>query len=381
MRRSEVTYTAILKILAPKIRGFLFVIIVLLLGCSSDNAPKKEPTIAEAEQEVTIQVDRFVARAYFDSLSANGRFNGVVLLSSNDSISRFAIGKTRLRENDTLRIGDVFQLASLSKPITALGILRLVELGKVVLDDPVREYLFDFPDKEITVRSLLDHTSGMGNYIYVTDSLWNNPDSFMSNDDVYDIIRCEQVPTYHPPHERFDYCNTNYAVLPVLIERVSGLSFQTFMEREIFDPLQMDSTHYLNAWDRPSDEYRVLGHYPNGDPKRPFYLDAVLGDKSLYSSVGDLFKLYKGLRKAEIWSASLLKEAMRPSIRSDNGQFYGLGWRIRPMESDTLIFHNGWWRGFRSYFWMSGAEDKVAIVLTNSIRGGYLRQGEIWPLF
>ncbi|NQV52957.1 MAG: beta-lactamase family protein [Flavobacteriales bacterium] len=351
------------------------------MACSQDASVKAELRLPETKQEVVVQVGRRAARAYFDSLHNEGRFNGVVLLSSHDTVSRFAIGKARLRGTDTLRLDDVFQLASLSKPITALGILRLVEQGKLALDAPVRDYLFDFPDEDITVRSLLDHTSGMGNYIYVTDSLWNNPDSFMSNDDVYDIIRCEQVPKYHPPHQRFDYCNTNYALLPVLIERVSGLTFQAFMEREIFLPLQMDSTHYLNPWLRPSDQYRVLGHYPNGDPKRPFYLDAVIGDKSLYSSVGDLFKLYKGLRKAQLWSAALLQEAMRPSTRSGNGQFYGLGWRIRPMESDTLIFHNGWWRGFRSYFWMSGSDDKVAIVLTNSIRGGYLRQDEIWPLF
>ena len=83
----------------------------------------------------------------------------------------------------------------------------------------------------------------------------------------------------------------------------------------------------------------------------------------------------------QLWSSQLLDEAMSPSAKVRGGSFYGLGWRIRPIENDTLVFHNGWWRGFRSYFWMSKKDEKLAIILTNSIRGGYLSQDEIWSLF
>lgn len=363
------------------IRGFLLSILVTVGGCTDPTTEKPAAPSAIEEPRMGVFVDRPRVANYFDSLYERRRFNGTVFLSSNDSITCFALGKPRLKEADSLELNDVFQLASLSKPITALGVLRLVEKGMIELDAPVSTYLFDFPDPRITIRSLLNHTSGMGNYIYVTDSLWNNPDSFMSNDDVYDLVRCEQVPAYHLPLKRFDYCNTNYAVLPVLIERVSGLTFPLFMQQEIFAPLHLQSTHYLDPWQKAPDAYRVLGHYPNGDPKRSFYLDGVVGDKSLYSSVEDLFKLYKAMQGSELWSKELLQEAMQPSARSGNGQFYGLGWRIRPIEGDTMVFHNGWWRGFRSYFWMSKKENKVAIILTNSIRGGYLSQAEIWPLF
>ncbi|MEQ9186847.1 MAG: serine hydrolase domain-containing protein [Cryomorphaceae bacterium] len=369
------------KTFAPMYRGFLLLIFVALGGCMEPAI--QNPSVASAIEanQTNVFVDRPRLANYFDSLYESGRFNGTLFMASNDSITCLALGKPRLKGKDSLEPNDVFQLASLSKPITALGVLRLVEKGMIELDAPISTYLFDFPDPQITIRSLLNHTSGMGNYIYVTDSLWNNPDSFMSNDDVYDLVRCEQVPTYHPPLKRFDYCNTNYAVLPVLIERVSGLTFPLFMQQEIFAPLRMHRTHYLDPWQKAPDAYRVLGHYPNGDPKRPFYLDGVVGDKSLYSSVEDLFKLYKAMQESDLWSKELLQEAMQPSARSGNGQFYGLGWRIRPIEGDTMVFHNGWWRGFRSYFWMSKKENKVAIILTNSIRGGYLSQSEIWPLF
>jgi len=352
----------------------------ILTGCNDD--PKPKPETVPVEDTVSIHVvDSDELNGYFDSLYDRGHFNGNGLFFHNDSMVVISKGRRVLGDTQELRTTDVFQLASLSKPITALGVLRLVEKGEVALDIPLVRYLFDFPDDRITLRSLLNHTSGMGNYLYVTDSLWNNPDSFMSNDDMYDMLRCEQVPKYHPPFTRFDYCNTNYAVLPVLVERVTGLTFETFMRQEVFDPIGMDSTHYLDPWTRPTDDYPVLGHYPNGDPKRPFYLDGVIGDKSLFSSVEDLFKLYQEIQDPSLWSEDLLSEAMQPSVRSGSGQFYGLGWRIRPMEQDTLIFHNGWWRGFRSYFWMSSSEKKVAIILTNSIRGGYLEQNRIWSLF
>jgi CubicO group peptidase (beta-lactamase class C family) len=245
------------------------------------------------------------------------------------------------------------------------------------LDAEVSEYLFDFPYENVTVRSLLNHTSGLGNYMYITDSLWNQPDSFMSNDDMYELVRCEQLPIYHPPLKRFDYCNTNYALVPILIERVTNLRFETFMQQEIFDPLGMDSTRFL----LPADAQTVEGHYPNGDEKRAFYLDGILGDKSLYSSTPDLLKLYAELKQPKLWRPQILKEAMCADVPSGHGQFYGLGWRINPNGGDTIVFHNGWWRGFRSYFWMSASEDKVAIILTNSIRGGYMPQKRLWSMF
>lgn len=361
-------------------RGFLFASAVLLMACGTSGS-KNQVQKVEKKSTAPTHFRSEIVEGYFDSLARSGKFSGTILLAKGDSILTYTNGLRRLKGVDSLELNDVFQLASLSKPITALGLLRLVEQGKVDLDATVRQYLFDFPDDQITVRSLLNHTSGLGNYIYVTDSLWNNPDSFMRNEDMYELVRCEQVPDYFEPFKKFNYCNTNYALIPILIERVSGLTFERFMAQEVFSPLEMDSTHFLDPWSRMSDEYKVIGHYPNGDPKRPFYLDGVIGDKSLYSSVLDLHKLYQGLNAHELWSEELLSEAMKPSVKASGVSFYGLGWRLRPIQQDTLVFHNGWWRGFRSYFWMSKKKDKVAIILTNSIRGGYLSQDEIWSLF
>jgi len=367
-------------LVTPLTRGFLLILITV--SCNSEkqqnpvtSAHSVIPESSEVDTSANVEL-----QSYFHALAQQGKFNGVALLSSDGGLATLAEGFRLKSEGDTLQLNDQFQLASLSKPITALGLLYLVQQSKINLDAPVATYLWDFPYPEITVRSLLNHTSGMGNYIYVTDSLWNNPDSFMTNEDVYELLRCEQVPTHYPPFKRFDYCNTNYAVIPVLIEEVSGMSFQEFMRIHVFEPLGMFSTFYYDL--RKASDYTVQGHYPDGSSKKPFYLDAVVGDKSLYSSIFDLYKLFEELKSPTLIDKELLDEAMSIEAKTGVDSYYGLGWRLKPMEDgDTLVYHNGWWRGFRSYFWMSKKHDKVAIILTNSIRGGYLNRQEIWNLF
>jgi len=376
---------------SPMIRGFLLLLGLYLTGCDGGSRRHQGQDEAASDslllQPSIAWVDSFSVDtieqldAYFEARARHGRFNGNVLLVDEGKRYERTLGKRNFKKERELEEEDAFQLASLSKPITAFGLLLLIDQGKLDLDDFVQDYLWDFPFENVTIRSLLAHTSGIGNYIYITDSLWNAPDSFMTNLDMYNFIGCGHLPRYYTPHTRFHYCNTNYALLPLLIEAVSGRSFRQYMQEEVFEPLGMVHTSYLDPWIKNSSEYAVLGHYPNGDPKRPFYLNGIVGDKGLYSTTGDLFKFFMEWKHPSLISKRLAEEAMCPQSKSAHDQYYGLGWRIRPLEDDTLIFHNGWWRGFRSYFWMSKKQEKVAIILTNSIRGGYLKQDELWQMF
>ncbi|MEX2596568.1 MAG: serine hydrolase domain-containing protein [Salibacteraceae bacterium] len=383
------------SIISHQPRFVAFVLIFLLSACSSseqdtsNNHQAFDPSAAvlkptpelmpapEIDAEQREKIDQ-----YFSVHALTGRFSGVVLLANSEGTFIKNYGYRNLKTQEPLELNDQFQLASLSKPITAFGLLLLVDRGLIDLDSDLRDYLFDFPFENITVRSLLSHTSGMGNYLYITDSLWNNPDSFMTNEDMYELIRCDHLPRYYPPHKRFDYCNTNFALIPVLIEEVTQQPFVEFMRVEVFESLGMVDTEYLQPMAQPSDAYPVQGHYPNGDLKRPFYLNGVVGDKSLYSTVYDLYKFYLELKNPTIISESILKESMKQHAKTSTNRFYGLGWRLTSTETnDTIVFHNGWWRGFRSYFWMDKHHEKVAIILTNSIRGGYLSQNEVWNMF
>lgn len=375
---------------APIFRGFLLVLVFVVSACSEHPETEKPETVLPAtEPKVELQMVREMPidtmhrlHEYFDSMANHGRFSGVILTQHDHQFFQAKYGFRNHDAQDTFNLNDQFQLASLTKPVTAFGLLLLVDRGLVELDKEVNEYLFDFPFEGVTVRSLLSHTSGIGNYIYITDSLWGNPEAFMNNMEMYELIRCDYLPRYYPPLKRFAYCNTNYALIPILIEKLTGRLFRDYMQQEVFEPLGMFATEYLDPCEKAPDEYPVLGHYPNGDPKRPFYLDGVIGDKSLYSSVYDLYKFYLELKHPSLLKPSVLQEAMKPQAETGYDRYYGLGWRIaEDSQGDTLIFHNGWWRGFRSYFWMSKEEEKVAIILTNSIRGGYLDQDAIWKMF
>ena len=374
---------------AKHLKSLLHISIILLVGsgCKTEQPQKVSQTTPTKRVEVeSPQLPDSIAQGidqYFEKLFQDKKFNGVGLFYRNGEQYAFAKGLKQFEDtSDSLEISDQFQLASLSKPFTALATLQLVEKGVLHLDSAVSVYLSCTPYDDITLRQLLTHKSGIGYYAYVTDSIWDNPDYMMSNADLLTMAECKEIPNYFEPDRFFDYCNTNYALLANIIEKVTGITFADYMQSNIFEPLAMHNSEILNVFECDPLEYDVHGHYPNKAEKRPFYLDGVVGDKGMYSSVDDLLKFYKSMHSNNIVSDELWQEAISPLERYANGYYYGYGWRVRPLaDGDTIIYHNGWWRGFKSYFWMSKKEDKMCVILTNWIRGGFLEQDEVWLLF
>jgi CubicO group peptidase (beta-lactamase class C family) len=365
--------------------GFLFFSSLLLVVACDNSAPKTERVIKPEKPTPNFTKfsntteQRFVH--YFDSLGKRGGFNGVLLANRADSLFKHKYGSPKLGIKDSFSFDDVFQLASVSKPITAFGFLRLLEQREIEIHTPIKEILPLFSDKRVTFYQLLTHTSGLGNYIYMTDSLWSNPDSMISNSEIRCYFEEDLIPAYHTPGKTFDYCNSNFVLIAVLIEEISGQPFRQYMNENVFGPLSMINTHFIDPKEKSCIEYEVDGHYPNGEKKYPFYLNGAIGDKGLYSSVNDLFKFYQELQNPTLLSDSLLLLSMKSHVKTGHASFYGLGWRSKTLGTDNLVFHNGWWRGFRTYFWFNHDRSKCFIALTNSIRGGYLKQEGIWNLF
>lgn len=371
---------------APNIWGFFFLVISLVGISACKNEATKEVVVNEEIQTQPLETafsTKTIAQitSYFDSLSRYQHFNGVALFYHSDSIFKYKHGSPRLGKKDTFQFDDAFQLASVSKPITAFGLLHLLEEQHISVQTPVADILPLFTNKEITLFQLLTHTSGIGNYLYMTDSLWANPDSIITNAEVQCYFEEDLIPTYHPPGKTYDYCNSNYALIASVIEEISGRYFSDYMHDEIFSPIGMKNSGYMNPREKTCLDYRVYGHYPNGDKKYPFYLNGVVGDKGLYSSVNDLFLFYQQLQNPTLVTDSLLQLAMSPLVAANHETHYGFGWRSKQIDTERLVFHNGWWRGFRTYFWFNQEKTKCVIVLTNTIRGGYLHQDEVWDLF
>lgn len=294
-------------------------------------------------------------------------FSGTVLVYKNGMLYRKAFGYTDRKGQDSMRVDDIFQLASVSKTVTATAVMILDQEGKISIDSPVVRYLNDFPYPKVKVRQLLNHRSGLANYIYYTDTFWKDTSKHMDNDQFYSFMcQCKPVP-YLDPEVSFSYCNTNYAFLAVLIEKISGKKFHQFVEERIFKPAGMRSSFYKNH--RPGRiKNRVLtGRFDQYEYTGTYYLDGVLGDKSLYSNVDDLFRFHKALEEGKLISRARLEQMSTASYDHNVfGGSYGLGFRLKQTPYGQWVYHNGWWRGFWTAFWNRFDKDICFVVLTNN---------------
>lgn len=344
---------------------------------SIDTDNEVNPNV-EAPKLAVSRVDNF-----FTKRSKYHGFNGTVLYAVNGKIEYSkAFGYSDLRNHDTLGIESSFQLASVSKPITALATLLLVDQGLIKLEDTIQTIFPDFPYKDISIQMLLSHRSGLPNYMYFADSLWPDREHFISNRDVLNMMIEHHPQRYYPPNKRYNYSNTNYALLALIVEEVSDMAFDLFVKTRIFLPLEMHSSNVYNKCTTPLNFNAVLGYSSGRRVADNTYLNGVVGDKGVYSSVVDLFKLDQALRNGSLLSDELLDIAFESQHKDlydwDN---YGLGWRIDAADPlNKVVYHTGWWKGFRSYFIRELGSGKTLIVLSNTARTSYVGTRELRKL-
>ncbi len=307
---------------------------------------------------------------YFDRLHKAG-FNGTVLFAEKGEIVfNKAYGFSNLKTKDTLTMESAFQLASISKPITALAVLALKDDGKVGLDDSLSRYIPELPYPGITIRHLLTHRSGLPNYMYFAEEDWPDKEVTLSNRDVIDLMVKNRYKPYYLPDKRYNYCNTNYALLAYLVEKVSGVKFEDFVEQRIFRPCHMKNSSIYNKNTFPVNPNRVVGYPSTRYEAENTFLNGVVGDKGAYCSAIDLLMLDQALYTDVPVKQSTLAEAFTPQhkdLRSNDN--YGLGWRLDVSEPwNQVIYHTGWWKGFRTCFIRETGEKRTIIVLSNTMR-------------
>lgn len=322
----------------------------------------------------------------FKRLNKIGIFNGTILYAENDEIIyQGAHGWSDFRKRDSLNTTSSFQLASVSKMFTAMAIMILQEDGKLNYDDTIGIYIPEFPYPQITIRQLLTHRSGLSRYMSLADKYWNI-NTPINNEEVIGLFAEHKPNPYFKPDGGFHYCNSNYAILGSIVERISKLSFDKFVKGNIFDPLRMDDSFVYNLNNDsvvPSSiNVGVPGYKYGGRYARKmgnYYLNGVMGDKGVYSSVEDLYKFSKALDNGTLVRKSTLDEAFSPGSpsywkRKDN---YGFGWRIKE-DMDSTIYHFGWWKGFRTYFIRDMKNQRTLIALTNTHKG--LSSAVLWNI-
>ena len=301
-------------------------------------------------------------------------FSGSVLVACNGhELYTRSNGFSNWETLADINENSIFQLASASKQFTAMSIMLLKQEGKIDIDARVTDYIPEFPYKTISVRNLLNHTSGLPDYVGYLNGSWRDKTKNPTNEDVVSILATRKSKLMFTPGSRFVYSNTGYVVLATIVERLSGERFPTFVKKHIFDPLGM--THsYVHSTSLEVDSLHqsamVVGHRGHFViPMTP--CDGPVGDKGVYSTVEDLYLWDQALEKSKLIPADLQEEEFSPGRTNSGAEVpYGFGYRLKSCPWGRLVYHNGLWGGFKSSFlrYIDAQTTVIGLNNTNSVQ-------------
>jgi CubicO group peptidase (beta-lactamase class C family) len=325
---------------------------------------------------------RSSSERFFQQTLLRSRFNGGILVSRNGKIIFEAYsGLTEVLKGDTINYSTSFHLASVSKTFTAMATLMLFDSKSLSIDQPVSTFLPGFPYPKISVRNLLNHRSGLPNYVYFAEDLGWDTKNILTNADMLQLmISKSALLKVGRPDAYFDYCNTNYALLALVIEKVSALSFSAYLDQTIFKALGMDNS-FVFSMDKSEN---VLPSFKFNNQKEPFmFLDAIYGDKNIYSTPRDMMKWDMALYDTAFISEKIRTEAFNGYSYERKGiKNYGLGWRLYEMPSGKkIIYHNGWWHGNNTVFSRLPQDSTAIIVLGNKFNRSIYQAKRIAGIF
>jgi CubicO group peptidase (beta-lactamase class C family) len=330
--------------------------------------------------------DKWIAD-FVQNLHKKYAFNGNVLVAKKGKIIyQGAKGWADYLHRDSLKINSEFELASITKTFTGVAILQLVEAGKLNLNDDVKKFFPNFPYEGITVKLLLTHRSGMMNYVYFIDDIWRkekrNMKKGVSNQEVMQIIAEKKPNRYTKPDNVFHYNNSNFMVLGAIIEKVTGQRYSQYMMEHIFKPAGMKNTHVYSTAEYEKIPVDVVGHDRNSFRYSVVqnFLDGPVGDKGIYSTLHDLVLYDKYLRNERLLKQSSLDSAYVGRNKPVNGHFnYGYGWRMFDGKNmDKVVYHTGWWHGFRHIYVRDLDKDIVVIFLGNLTNASLMHLDELY---
>ncbi|MEO9871613.1 serine hydrolase domain-containing protein [Ekhidna sp.] len=302
-----------------------------------------------------------------ENLTARG-FSGVVLVAQNDSILfNKAYGRKNSQENGLNDINTVFSICSITKQFTAAGILKLSMQNKVSLDDKLSKYFPTVPDdkKNITIHQLLTHSSGLvgeigDDYDAITEAAFLNQ-----------VFSSELI---NPVGTAFNYSNVGYSLLTLIIEKVSEMDYETFLNAAIFKPSKMNHTGYvIPNW----GTNEVANGYSEGaEAKKPNeenwseqgpYLN-LKGNGGILSSASDMLLWSQAIRDHTVLDEATTSNYLYPHFEYNDGRAnYGYGWWIENNDLDNkLVRHDGGGNLFVSDLWMYPKKEITIIVLSNT---------------
>ena len=354
---------------------YIILFFLLIYGCSSGNNNQSKITSKDSSyippppgHLTTEEFKRLSAgiESFYDTFLVRRGFNGAILVAKKGQIifEKYH-GFGNFQKHDSLNEHSSFHLASVSKTFTAMATLKLAEQGKLNLDNNIKQYFPSFPYEGITIKMLLSHRSGLPNYLYFMQKLGWDVKKFSTNADVLNYLITFKPPLTHIPGTHFSYCNTNYTLLGLIIEKAAGTSYANYLTKTFFTPLQMNDTY---VFERSHDSLRAMPSYNWRGRQEGFtFLDEGFGDKNIYSTPRDLLKWDQALYNNQMFSKQTLEEAFTPYSNEKAGiRNYGYGWRMNLFPNGKkIIYHNGWWHGNNTVLMRLIQDSATIIVLGN----------------
>ncbi|MEJ2882502.1 serine hydrolase domain-containing protein [Pedobacter sp. GR22-6] len=384
-----------------KYRLLTLTLSLAIFSISACSNPEEKAKQAEADKKVRIKEDdksdslllaydpakgdKWIADFVYNLHKKYG-FNGNMLVAKKGKILyEKAIGWADYLHRDSLKINSEFELASITKTFTGVAIMQLVEAGKLKLTDDVKKFYPNFPYDGITVQLLLSHRSGMMNYVYFIDDIWRkekrNMKKGVSNQEVMQIIAEKKPNPYTKPDRLFHYNNSNFMVLGAIVEKVTGKRFSQYMMDHVFKPAGMKNTHVYSTTEYEKIPVDVVGHDRTWRYSvAQNFLDGPVGDKGIYSTLHDLVLYDKYLKNGRLLTQKSLDSAYKGRNKPVNGHFnYGYGWRMFDgKDMDKVVYHTGWWHGFRHIYIRDLDKDIVVIFLGNLTNGSLVHLDELF---
>lgn len=299
----------------------------------------------------------------------------VLVLEDGKTILATSYGLADLENRIAATPSTNYRLASVTKQFTATAIMILAERGLLNYDEPIGRFFPSMPEvaRAVTVRQLLTHTSGLVDY---EDLIPESETRQVHDADVLKLLEGAQK-TYFPSGSGYRYSNSGYALLALIVEKVSGRSFASFLKSEIFQPLGMDATVAFEEG-ISSVPNRAFGHSRKNDGWErtdQSVTSAVLGDGGIYSSIDDLVRWDHALENPTLVRPESLRQSWTPATDTDEpGVRYGFGWRISEHDGRRVLWHSGETRGFRNVLVRIPEQRLTVVILTNR------NEGSLYPL-
>lgn len=316
-----------------------------------------------------------------NSLYSEDKINGNFLVAEKgEIIYNRSFGLANETTHEELNENSIFELASVSKQFTAMAIMILKENGKLSLDDDIVKFLPELSYyKNISIRNLLNHTGGLPDYMELLDK-WFDKTKIATNQDIISIFTKYQPKILFKPDTKWEYSNTGYALLASIIEKVSGSTYDDYLNKNIFQPLGMNNTLVYTRRLSPKniDNYAFGYIYTDSlkkyvlpddlkDNEFVVWLDGIVGDGTVNSTVNDLLIWDRALYTNKLISEEGMKEIFEvATLKNGSKTQYALGWSvINTPDFGKIVNHGGGWPGYSTFIDRHVANDKTIIILQN----------------